>query len=293
MTSRARVARRGTDAARRDIASFRALYRKFRSFDRPNLVPLFPGFRPSPGFAREFPESVQSGPLWPWPKAPRYRGRRSGVERHVVWYAGPSSSERIAGRLLDGLEATRLAVRLTVRSARPLPIASRGTVRVETVGSLSPRHWTAVWRSADLVIVSGSRSLLEAIDRGVPFLYFNGVLGVGRRTRRHRPEKIAGLLPWLRAEHAPLEVRRGLAAFARAHRVAEVSRDALLRPAWRSWSPRRTRSSGYPEGFGDAGEVAVTLARRLAAAASGASEVVAWARRASRHRGSDAAGSKA
>ncbi|HEY6237597.1 MAG TPA: hypothetical protein VIZ68_00230 [Thermoplasmata archaeon] len=293
MNRRDRIARRSTPEGRRDLVEFRALYRKFRAFDRSNLLALFPGFLPSGAFARECPESVQCGPLWPSPPQPRYRPGPAGAARSVVWYAGPSSSGRIAGPVLEGLASARVPVRMTVRSSRPMVLRPSGPIRVDVVGSLPSPAWAARWRRADLAIVSGSRTLLEAIERGVPFLYFNGLLGRGPATRRHRPEKIVGLLRWLRAEHAPLRVRRALSEFSRGRRVPDSVRAALTARGRGTWVPRRSRSSAYPPGFGDAGTLIESLARRFGGEPIDAPSLVRSVRAASRVLGTPRGPSKA
>ncbi|MGI0068610.1 MAG: hypothetical protein ACREB9_09455, partial [Thermoplasmata archaeon] len=52
-------------AFERDVRKFHAMYRRFRAFDRPNVAHLYATFRPDRSFAREFPEAIQCGPLWP------------------------------------------------------------------------------------------------------------------------------------------------------------------------------------------------------------------------------------
>ncbi|MCI4360421.1 MAG: hypothetical protein L3J91_01835, partial [Thermoplasmata archaeon] len=87
-TGRERRRVRRSRSADRERAEFVALYRKFRAFGVPNLLTLFPTFRRSAAFAREFPESVQMGPLWPDTRS-RPRARRRSRGFRVLWYASP------------------------------------------------------------------------------------------------------------------------------------------------------------------------------------------------------------
>ena len=107
------------------------------------------------------------------------------------------------------------------------------------------RLWRKRFVTAGLRIVTGSRSLLEAIELGDPFLYFNGATYPHGRARRHRPEKVQGLLRLLARLGTPRPLRRDLDAFSRGQRVADVVRRAVNDPAW--WagfpSPSRLRAA--------------------------------------------------
>lgn len=264
--------------AAREVEVFRAAFRRFRAFDRPNVLHVFASFRRDPGFTREFPPAVQTGPLWPR----RYRrtfpavGRAS--HREWVWYASPASAEEIAPAVADELAAAKPSVHLFVRSPRPwVSLAHRRGVSVET-RPLSPRAWRRRFRRAEVRIVTGSRSLLEALELGGPFLYFNGVLGRGGARRRHRPEKLLGLLALGAASGLAPDVRRDLADFSRGRRVAEVVGRVVRRQGgWRR-GPSPVRPRGFAPPYDDAGRLLVTVARALARPDGAARAVVRRAR---------------
>jgi hypothetical protein len=174
-----------------EVARFRSAFRRFRAFDRPNVLHLFATLRPDPAFGREFPEAVQTGPLWP----ERFRARRvtstSAGPAEWVWYASPASAERIAPAVVAGLASAAPELRLWILTPRPWEVELPSD-RVDVVSTPVPvAEWTTRFARARLRIVTGSRTLLEAMELGGPFLYFNGTLGRGARTRRHRPEKRA------------------------------------------------------------------------------------------------------
>ena len=253
-------------AGRADRATWRRAFRLHRGLDRPNVLHLFATFSRSPGFGREFPEAVQVGPLWPTVSSPDRRARSapSGHRpRVVLWYASPSSSPAIAPDLVRGLGRGSGPVRLDVRSPRPFSLASTDRVDVRFIGPQPPASWSRRFAAADLRVVTGSRTLLEAIDARAPFLYFNGVLGTGRRRRRHRPEKVRALLSeWRRRRVDPVVVR-DVEAFSRGQRVAEVAARALFDRAWRSRFPSALGRavSRLPDAGTVLGEVAREFAR--------------------------------
>jgi hypothetical protein len=260
-----------------DVDTFRAAFVRYRAFDRPNVLHLFAAFRPDPAFSRAFPAAVQTGPLWPGRFRRRSAHGRSRA-REWVWYASPASAERIAREVADGLGRARPPVRLFVRSPRPWRTTLPAGFGEVGVGTVPPAAWARRFAAAELRIVTGSRTLLEAIEVGGPFLYFNGVLGVGRRQRRHRPEKADALLEVLRTARVPRSLRRDLADFARGRRVAEVVRNAAgRRDGWANF-PGHLRASGFRPPYDDAGRLLVAVARDLARTPTGAAEVVARAR---------------
>ena len=141
--------------------------------------------------------------------------------------------------------------------------------------------WRSAFRHAAVRIVTGSRSLLEALELGGPFLYFNGVLGNGRQRRRHRPEKIVQLLALARSAGWPTDLLSDLRAFSAGRRVAEVVvRAANAEGGWRRFPPAPA-PSGFAPGFESGGAVLVELARRFASSGEPASRLVAETRRAS------------
>ncbi len=281
--------RAGAAATGRETEGFRRAYRTFRAFDRPDVLHLFTSFGPSRAFAREFPEAVATGPLWPDrrpPPARRHRGR-PGTPRRVLWYASPSSSARVVDAIVAGLGGVPGGVRFEIRSPHAMPARPAAGVRLVRLPPLAPRAWARRWDRADLAIVTGSRSLLEAIARGLPFLYFNGILGSGRSRRRHRPEKIDALLAaWRRAGALPGPLR-DLADFARGRRVGPIVRRALTDARWRRGFPRGGPVWGFVPPFDDAGAVVLEAARRLALGgrAASARAVVAALRREARASG--------
>ncbi len=250
----------GTGRAER--ARWVEAFRRYRALDRPNLLHLLATFEPSATFMAEFPEIVQVGPLWPNVYTPRTGSLRAGTEPSVLWYASPSSSATILPAVLRGLSAVGASVRLGVRSPHLRSAPSDPSVRVELLSPLPTRLWRPRFARADLRLVTGSRSLLEALELGGPFLYFNGVLRSHGRARRHRPEKIRALLRLFHRLGVDGGLIRDLDAFSRGQRVAPIVHRAIGEAAWRSAfpSPARVRAA-LPEGLG---EVLVRVASALA-----------------------------
>jgi hypothetical protein len=264
-------------AARRanEVAEFRSAFRRFRGFDRPNVLHLFATFVHDPAFAREFPEAVQTGPLGSGLPAQKRLRPRTPRSREWVWYASPASAERIAPAVVHGLRGIRPPIRLSVRSPRPWPnVEGTAGVRIRT-RPLTGRDWRARFRDADLRIVTGSRTLLEAMELPGPYLYFNGVLGRGSGRRRHRPEKVRGWLDLARRTGVPAPLRRDIADFARGRRVADVVRRAALREDGWAHFPTGLQAVGFPAATADAGRVLVRLAREFSRPSARASEIVA------------------
>ncbi len=275
---RAIAARLRAERAIGGAARFRRAFATFRAFDRPNVLHLFATFRRDPAFAAQFPAAVQTGPLWPGRFRPRRAPPAAGRRREWVWYASPASSERLVPALLCGLAAASPAPTVYVRSPRPWARAPVDAALEVDPRPLPPAAWARRFRAAELRIVTGSRTLLEAIEAGGPFLYFNGILGVGSATHRHRPEK---LVAWLAAERGRLsaDLARDLRDFARGRRVAEVvARAAGRRGGWRTF-PRGPPPSDFRPPFDDAGALAVAVARALGRAPGTAEAIVARVRR--------------
>jgi hypothetical protein len=249
-------------------------FERYRAFDRPNVLHLFATLRRDAGFAREFPAAVQTGPLWSGATVSPKRRRRA----EWVWYASPASAETIAADVEAGLSAATRPPLLVIRRDR---IWSRisDSKRVDHLTHPVPAAgWQLRFAAADLRIVTGSRTLLEAIEVGGPFLYFNGVLGRGSARRRHRPEKLRELLRILRAQRAPSDLLRDLADFGSGRRVrAVVTRAANREGGWRRF-PRRVRPTGFRPPYDDAGRLLVAVARRLADQPSSAPGLVARVR---------------
>ena len=263
-------------------AALRAAYRRFRGFDRPNVLHLYASFRPDPEFEREFPEAVVTGPLWPAGRVASPRRGSPPGRREWVWYASPASAETIAPEVVEGLRGVRPPIHLVVRTDRSwrwIPPAARATV---LAGPRPARAWQRRFAAAELRIVTGSRTLLEAMALGGPFLYFNGVLGAGRRRRRHRPEKLRALLEVARTAGVAPGLRRDLAEFAQGRRVASIVRRAAGRVGPWARFPSTWPLTGFRPPFDDAGRLLVDVARALARAPDDAPGVVARFRAAPR-----------
>ena len=240
---------------------FHREFARYRGFGRPRVLHLFPTFRPDRAFAREFASAVMTGPIPADPPGPRRSPPPSGARRWL-WYASPSSAERLAARVRAGLADAQPPIRLRVVSPRPW----RSSEGIDLfVGPLPGPRWRSEWDRSELRIVTGSRTLLEALQDGRPFLYFNGIRGEGRRVRRHRPEKIARLLEAARTAGVAQELRRDLSDFARGRRVEEVVRRAhQRRDGWADF-PDRWGFAGFPPPYRDPVELIDRLAEGLAA----------------------------
>jgi hypothetical protein len=163
---------------------------------------------------------------------------------------------------------------LCVRTDRPWSV-SLPDDRVEVVrGPLDPLAWRARFAAADLRIVTGSRTLLEAVEVGGPFLYFNGVLGEGSGRRRHRPEKIATLLRVARTNDVDPGLRRDLADFAGGRRIRSVVRNAANRAGGWAQFPGNLGPVGFLPPYDDAGHLIVAVARALSRAPTDAIAIV-------------------
>jgi hypothetical protein len=268
-------------SGRTTIRRAHVAYRKFRGFDRRNVLHWFPTFVRSRSFAREFPEAVQTGPFWPGFVPTRRpissRGRsRTGV-RTIVWYASPGSSPRLAERLADGVVSAHWPVHVDVRSPRPWDPPRRAGMTWRFLPSLNPLSWRRRFEGADLRIVTGSRTLLEAVELGRPFLYFNGVLGRGPAMRRHRPEKLEALLRCWAVGGASARWRRDLASFGRLQRVESVVRRLGDQPGWDHGFPRRCVPVGFAPPYDDGRHLLRSVMTRYDGGAT-AETVVAEAR---------------
>jgi hypothetical protein len=238
-----------------EVRTFHDAYRKWRAFDRDNVLHLYTGFRPSRAFGREFPEAVQVGPLWPEKVSPV---PRRPPRHRWVWYASPSTSDRLAGILARAIPPPapgRPALKVEVRSPHRFNLPPGPGVEWERGGTTPPKDWSRRFRSADLRLVTGSRTLLEALAAGGPFLYFNGVLNQGARTRRHRPEKIDALLAVWKGHGVSPPLRRDLADFSRLRRVPSIARRAVQDPTGWARFPLPAAAVEYASPWDDAGKV--------------------------------------
>jgi hypothetical protein len=253
---------------------FRRAFARFRAFDRPNVLHLFATFRRDGAFARAFPAAVQTGPLWPRV----FDGPPHRPHREWVWYASPSSAEAIAPEVARGLgrlpDPPKLWMRAPRAGAVPPPV-----VDVErTVRPLPPARWRRRFARAELRIVTGSRTLLEALELGGPFLYFNGTLGRGSARRRHRPEKLRELLSAFRASGAPTDLTKDLADFGSGRRVSAIVERAARRGGGWARFPARVDPQGFRPPYDDLGRLLVAVARALARAPHDAEGIVARTR---------------
>ena len=272
-TIRRRLASR---AGRAEVSRFHREYRRFRAFGAPNVLHLFPTFQPRPAFAREFPEAVQIGPISPWHGDHRRSGRGASSSSWL-WYASPGSSPRLLPVLLRALALHDPDVRLVIRGS-----SVGAPVPGDRWGILSPldeRRWRTTFRDADLRIVTGSRSLIEAVARRAPFLYFNGVVGIGRSRRAHRPDKLRALLRMGRAAGISFAVRRDLADFARIRSVRGVVGRALGDPGWRREFSRWPPFRGFAPHDAPGERVLLSVARTFAVGSEDASALVERLRR--------------
>jgi hypothetical protein len=133
--------------------------------------------------------------------------------------------------------------------------------------------------------VTGSRTLLEALRLGAPFLYYNGTMGSGPRRRRHRPEKVQALLDAWRAKGVSASHVRDLDDFSRGRRVAEVVRRAASDLAWRRDFPTVDPVTGFSPAREDGGRFLVALARAFAGGPETAGELVRRVRESGASRG--------
>ncbi len=237
----------GTDHLRR----YREAFRQARAGERDDVLHLFPEFSPSLPALREFPFALPVGPfsppgdgLRPWrPSIPRRPLR-------VVWYASASSAPRLMAPLLDALGDLSRPVDLAVRPGPSwgpfiLPSARPRSVQVTGLAPEGRRRWEQRLRRADLRVVGGSQSLLEAISGSVPFLYFNGALSTpSGGSVGFRREKLLSFLRGSAHRPAERQVARDLRAFADLRGIPGVVRRAAGSPAWRSSCVRMERNAG-------------------------------------------------
>jgi hypothetical protein len=257
-----------------ELERLRTAFVRYRAFDRANVLHLFTTLHRNAAFARAFPAAVQTGPLWPGRRA-RHRPRSV---REWVWYASPASAESIAAEVEAGLREAADPPHLLLRTDRRWT-APRVTPAVERVeGPMPSKAWQRRFAAADLRIVTGSRTLLEAMELGGPFLYFNGTLAEGSARRRHRPEKLRELLAALRLRSAPPDLVLDLAEFGRGRRVRSIIRRAADRTGGWARFPRRIGPSGFPPPYDDAGRLMVAVGRALGRAQASSPDLVARVR---------------
>ena len=239
----------GEDRLRR----YREAFRRARAGERDDVLHLFPELSPSLPALREFPFALPVGPFSP-PGGRRPRSPPPSRERlRVVWYASASSAPWLLGPMVRALGHLSRPVELLVRPGPAwgpsvTPPTRAPCVRVTEVGPEGRGRWARRLRSADLRVVGGSQSLVEALWEGVPFLYFNGALPTpSGRSVGFRREKLLSLLRGLTSVPGTRPVARDLRAFADLRGVSGVVRRAALSPGWRSRCARL--GEGARKGF--------------------------------------------
>jgi hypothetical protein len=253
--------RLSTPSAKREIEETHRLFARFRAFEKPEALHLFPTFHDPTRFRREFSSAVPTGPLWGEPFRPVGIPRT----RSWLWYASPASAVRLLPAFGQLGPRLRHPIEILLRSPRDtaLPPDSR-SLRWRTLPPLERTEWRREFARASLRIVTGGRSLLEALQVGGPFLYFNGVTGSGRAVRQHRPEKLRSLLRAWRAEGSARPLWQDLSEFARARNVLAILERASERPEWSAAFPRRPPTTPYPSPYDSAGALLLRIAARFA-----------------------------
>jgi hypothetical protein len=244
----------------REIREFRRAYGLYRGFAVPNLLHLYATFSPSKAFQREFPSAVQVGPIL-YPRVPPAARTANPTPREWVVYAGAASSDRMIPRLVAALAAADPDARLVVRPGASTNEAT-GAPRPPAAGErIGAQDWVKKFSRADLRIVSGSRTLLEALQIGGPFLYFNGTIGEGRSARRHRPEKLDALLVvWKRSGVSPV-LLHDLSDFARLRGIGSIVRRAVRSARWRTAFHRGVPTRGFRSNYERGEEVIADIIR--------------------------------
>lgn len=243
----------------REVREFHDAFVRFRAFGRRDVLHLYPTFRPARAFQREFPAAVQTAPFWPERvKVPRSR------RGPWVWYASPASSTRLAADLARHWPPRGPTTTIAVRAPSPFPLPPARGLRWARLTPEDGRSWRRRLAAAPMRVVTGSRTLLEALVDGGPFLYYNGTTGAGRSARRHRPEKVDALLDaWARLGLAgPL--LHDLAEFSRGRAVGRIAGRARDDRRWRAAFPHVLPVTGFRPPYDDAERLLVGVARALA-----------------------------
>jgi hypothetical protein len=241
-------------AGRREIRAAHDAYARYRGFAHPNVLHLYPSFQPAPGFRREFPSALVCGPFRPdyavGTAGPSRTARRPPV---WFWYASPGSSARLASALDHAVQSLGARLVVEYRGDPCAPEHSSGAVEWRRLPLLPPSELRERFRRAELRIVTGSRTLIEALALGGPFLYFNGVLGAGAHQRRHRAEKVDALRALWQSQGVPDRTVQDLVSFSGLRGVRGTVGRALGDRQWTASFRRRAFSRGFPPPWGDAG----------------------------------------
>ncbi len=244
-----------TPGGRDRIRRYREAFGRARAGEREDVLHLFPEFFPSLPALREFPFALPIAPFSP--QRPGRRAKVPGPPRspfQVVWYASASTAPRLLGPLVEALGGLSRSVELTVRpgpSWGPLVRTSIGSpsVRVAFLRPQGRQRWERRLGRADLRVVGGSQTLLEAVFAATPFLYFNGALPTpSGRTVGFRREKLLSLLRRVPSRPAERAVARDLLAFADLRGVRGVVGRAASSRTWRSGCGRLAQHAvqGFP-----------------------------------------------
>lgn len=263
-----------------------------RGGDREDVLHLAGAFSRSPGASREFPFMIEVGP-YGFPRSPPCRAPTlRGSRKRVLWYASPEDSYSFAQELLaprgsTAVSRVRFEIRLGSRdrgelerwvmgsgeAPRNSPERGPGAPRPEVM--VLPVQGAGEWRrrmaSADVVIAGGSQSLVEALARARPFLYFNGRMRglTGDRSRAFRREKLLSLTRAMRTRGVPRDLVRDLLAFADGFEPARVLERALHAAEWREglsplFDPAAWPPWDLPPLRRDGGTYLVDVAQRFA-----------------------------
>jgi hypothetical protein len=218
-----------------------------------DVIHLVATFSSTPSATREFPFLVEVGPfgysaLRRFNRFPaRLPSRGKDIEhpfndmspKKILWYASPDSSPRFAEDLCQALSRLKFRCRLEVRTSvsrwnNISHLQHVPKVTIVFLPELSDEVWRQRTNRADLVIVSGSQSLMEASAAHHPFLYFNGYFPGNRtRPRAFRREKLLSLLKAWRVGGVPERIVLDLRDFADGRNLRAILCRALTSQEWR------------------------------------------------------------
>ncbi|HKV90839.1 MAG TPA: hypothetical protein VJQ43_06580, partial [Thermoplasmata archaeon] len=246
-----------------EVETFHRDYARYRGFSVPNIAHLYASFAPSSRFRHEFPEAIQIGPIV-FPRS-RHRGRPHRRNRVRSWavYTGPSASAELISAVRSAVAETAPGTGLVLASSPAKPQIRPLGLNSEARTAGGGDSWPELFRHADARIVTGSRSLLEALSVGGPFLYFNGTTGREQGRRRHRPEKLQRLLDVWRSTGVSARLRWDLSDFARGRNVRAIVQRAAADERWRRSFPTGIPTRGFPNGFEQGEAVVSRIVRAL------------------------------
>jgi hypothetical protein len=248
------------------LERYRRAYRTYRGLSAPHVLHVVTSFRFDEGAWREFPEMLQVGPAWGHP--PRRAFTVTSGRWRILWYASPPSSLPFARRLTLALRTLKKPMELHIRGALGGECGSLASgpargLEIRFHRELRETAWRRLRQGCRLIITTGSQSLLECLDRGQPFLYFNGIRRTRRGWRPDRPEKIESLLRAREGIGADATVSRDLRDFAAGRNLRRVLGRALMDPLWRADVVRRPSVGMFPLEAADGGLFVARLLRRF------------------------------